>query len=204
MKAVTTYSDAFLQANDGDIKCAETQDEATQITLYRSVTYQDMVHESSVCFSHIQKPTPVQYTTVTVSLTVSGNMREWDRAFSFTAAVDDGDPVSFTLMHAEEFELASIPIGAKLRLTMLAPDYEVTSAFGDDTEGESCLTLPSVPEEGGTVVFRADRSAQLSTGVSSDSGSSHMFVLMAVFLCFALHFVWNRKILSNNREENDL
>lgn len=204
LKAVTTYSDAFLQANDGDIKCAETQDEATQITLYRSVTYQDMVHESSVCFSHIQKPTPVQYTTVTVKLTVSGNMREWDRAFPFTAAVDDGDPVSFTLMHAGEFELEDIPIGAKLRVTMFAQDYEVTSAFGDDTEGESCLTLPSVPEEGGTVVFRADRSAQLSTGVSSDSGSSHMLVLMAVFLCFTLHFVWNRNILSNNREENDL
>lgn len=204
LKAVTTYSDAFLQANDGDIKCAETQDEATQITLYRSVTYQDMVHESSVCFSHIQKPTPVQYTTVTVKLTVSGNMREWDRAFPFTAAVDDGDPVSFTLMHAGEFELEDIPIGAKLRVTMFAQDYEVTSAFGDDTEGESCLTLPSVPEEGGTVVFRANRSAQLSTGVSSDSGSSHMLVLMAVFLCFTLHFVWNRNILSNNREENDL
>ena len=204
LKAVTTYSDAFLQANDGDIKCAETPDEATQITLYRSVTYQDMVHESSVCFSHIQKPTPVQYTTVTVKLTVSGNMREWDLAFPFTAAVDDGDPVSFTLMHAGEFELEDIPIGAKLRVTMFAQDYEVTSAFGDVTEGESSLTLSSVPEGGGTILFQADRSVQLSTGVRSDSGASHMLVLMAVFLCFTLHFVWNRNILSNNREENDL
>ena len=163
-----------------------------------------MVHESSVGFSHIQKPTPVQYTTITVKLTVSGNMREWDRAFPFTAAVDDGDPVSFTLMHAEEFELEDIPIGAKLTLSILAPDYEVTSAFGDVTEGERSLTLSSVPEGGGTILFQADRSVQLSTGVRSDSGASHMLVLMAVFLCFTLHFVWNRKILSNNREENDL
>ena len=131
-------------------------------------------------------------------------MREWDRTFPFTAAVDDGEPISFTLMHAEEFELEDIPIGAKLRVMMLAADYDVTSAFGDDTEGESSLTLSSVPEGGGTIVFRADRSVQLSTGVSSDGGSSHMLVLMAVFLCFTLHFVWNRKSLSYNREENNL
>ena len=87
---------------------------------------------------------------------------------------------------------------------MFAPDYEVTSVFGDVTEGESSLTLSSVPEGGGTILFQADRSVQLSTGVRSDSGASHMLVLMAVFLCFTLHFVWNRKILSNNREENDL
>lgn len=199
-----TQDNVYLRAAPDNVSSVASADQASYLTVYTPVTYNDTVRESSVCFSHIQKPPPVQSTTVTVSLTVSGNMREWDRAFSFTAAVDDGDPVSFTLMHAEEFELASIPIGAKLRLTMLAPDYEVTSAFGDDTEGESCLTLPSVPEEGGTVVFRADRSAQLSTGVSSDSGSSHMLVLMAVFLCFTLHFVWNRNILSNNREENVL
>jgi hypothetical protein len=163
-----------------------------------------MIHESSATFCHAQKPPPVQYTTVTVRLTVGGNMREWDRAFPFTAAVDDGDPVSFTLMHAGEFELEGIPIGAKLTLSMLAPDYEVASVFGDDTEGESSLTIPSVPEGGGTILFQADRSVQLSTGVRSDSGASHMLVLMAVFLCFTLYFVWNRKILSNNREENDL
>ena len=204
LKAPAGSAYGFLRVKSGEIKCADTREEATQITLYRSVTYQDMVHESSVCFSHIQKPTPVQYTTVTVRLTVGGNMREWDRAFPFTAAVDDGDPVSFTLVHAGEFELEDIPIGAKLRVTMFAQDYEVTSAFGDVTEGESSLTLSSVPEGGGTILFQADRSVQLSTGVRSDSGASHMLVLMAVFLCFTLHFVWNRKILSNNREENDL
>ena len=204
LKAPAGTSYGFLQAKSGGIKCADTWEEATQITLYRSVTYQDMVHESSVCFSHIQKPPPVQNTTVTIRLTVGGNMREWDRAFPFTAAVDDGDPVSFTLMHAEEFELENIPIGAKLTVAMLAQDYEVTSVFGDVTEGESSLTLSSVPEEGGTILFQADRSVQLSTGVRSDSGASHMLVLMAVFLCFTLQFVWNRKILSNNREENDL
>ena len=187
LKAVTTYSDAFLQANDGDIKCSETQDEATQITLYRSVTYQDMVHESSVCFSHIQKPPPVQNTTVTIRLTVGGNMREWDRAFPFTAAVDDGDPVSFTLMHAEEFELADIPIGAKLTVTVLAPDYEVTSAFGDDTEGENSLTLSSVSEGGGTIVFQAIRDWELHTGISPGRRNVPSLMLTGILSGLALY-----------------
>lgn len=199
-----TRDSVYLRATSNSINSVASADQASYLTVYTPVTYNDAVREKTVCFSHSQKPPPVQYTTVTVKLTVGGNMREWDRAFPFTAAVDDGDPVSFTLMHAGEFELEDIPIGAKLTISMLAADYEVTSAFGDDTEGESCLTLSSVPEEGGTILFQADRSVQLSTGVSSDSGSSHMLVLMAVFLCFALHFVWNRKILSNNREENDL
>ena len=199
-----TQDNVYLRATPDTVSSVASADQASYLTVYTPVTYNDTVRESSVCFSHSQKPPPVQNTTVTVKLTVSGNMREWDRAFPFTAAVDDGDPVSFTLMHAEEFELEDIPIGAKLRVTMFAQDYEVTSAFGDVTEGESSLTLSSVPEGGGTILFQADRSVQLSTGVRSDSGASHMLVLMAVFLCFTLHFVWNRKILSNNREENDL
>lgn len=199
-----TRDSVYLRATPNSINSVASADQASYLTVYTPVTYNDAVREKTVCFSHAQKPPPVQNTTVTVKLTVSGNMREWDRAFPFTAAVDDGDPVSFTLVHAGEFELEDIPIGAKLRVTMFAQDYEVTSAFGDVTEGESSLTLSSVPEGGGTILFQADRSAQLSTGVRSDSGASHMLVLMAVFLCFTLHFVWNRKILSNNREENDL
>ena len=199
-----TQDNVYLRATSNSISSVASADQASYLTVYTPVTYNDAVREKTVCFSHAQKPPPVQYTTVTVRLTVGGNMREWDRAFPFTAAVDDGDPVSFTLMHAGEFELEDIPIGAKLRVTMFAPDYEVTSVFGDVTEGESSLTLSSVPEGGGTILFQADRSVQLSTGVRSDSGASHMLVLMAVFLCFTLHFVWNRKILSNNREENDL
>ena len=207
LKAITTYSDAFLQANDGDIKCAETQDEATQITLYRSVTYQDMVHESSVCFSHAQKPPPVQNTTVTVKLTVGGNMREWDRAFPFTAAVDDGDPVSFTLMHAGEFELEDIPIGAKLRVAMLAPDYEVTSVFGDETEGESSLTLSSVPEEGGTIVFQAIRDWELRTGIRPGRRNVHSLMLTVILLGLALYpfisvQIQHRRIPTNTRRKN--
>ena len=207
LKAVTTYSDAFLQANDGDIKCAETQDEATQITLYRSVTYQDTVYKSTVCFIHSQKPPPVQYTTVTVRLTVGGNMREWDRAFPFTAAMDDGYPVSFTLMHAGEFELEDIPIGAKLTVAMLAPDYEVTSVFGVETEGESSLTLSFVPEEGGTIVFQAIREWELRTGISPGRRNVHSLVLTVILSGLALYpfisvQIQHRRIPTNTRRKN--
>ena len=204
LKAPAGTSYGFLQAKSGGIKCAETPAEATQITLYRSVLYQDSVYESFISFSCSKKPPPVQNTTVTIKLLVGGNMGLRDRSFPFTAAVNDGDPIFFTLMHTAEYILEDIPIGAKLTVSMEAPDYELTSSFGGSTEGESSLTLSSAPEGGGTILFQADRNVQLSTGVRSDSDASHMLVLMAVFLCFTLHFVWNRKILSNNREENDL
>ncbi|MBR3238934.1 MAG: hypothetical protein IKF99_10910, partial [Oscillospiraceae bacterium] len=187
LKAPAGSAYGFLRVKPGEIKCADTREEATQITLYRSVTYQDMVHESSVCFSHIQKPTPVQYTTVTVRLTVGGNMREWDRAFPFTAAVDDGDPVSFTLVHAGEFELEDIPIGAKLRVTMFAQDYEVTSAFGDVTEGESSLTLSSVPEGDGTIVFQAIRDWEIHTGISPGRENVPSLMLTGILSGLALY-----------------
>ena len=107
-------------------------------------------------------------------------------------------------MHTAEYVLEDIPIGAKLTVGMEAPDYELTSSFGGSAEGEGSLTVLSVPEGGGTIIFQANRDVELSTGIRSDSSAACMFVLMAVFLCFTLQFVWNRKILSNNREENDL
>ena len=182
-----TQDNVYLRAAPDNVSSVASADQASYLTVYTPVTYNDTVRESSVCFSHAQKPPPVQYTTVTVKLTVGGNMREWDRAFPFTAAVDDGDPVSFTLMHAGEFELEDIPIGAKLTVTMLAPDYEVTSAFGDVTEGESSLTLSSVPEGGGTLVFQAIRDWELRTGISPGRENVPFLMLTGILSGLAMY-----------------
>lgn len=118
---------------------------------------------------------------------VGGNMGERSRSFPFQVSVNDGDAVSFTLAHSEDFVLEDIPVGAKLTIGMEAPDYVLTSSFGDSVEGESSLSILSMPEEGGTIVFQANREGVLNTGMRPGSRYAYTAVLVAVFSGFTLH-----------------
>lgn len=113
---------------------------------------------------------------------VGGNIGDRNREFSFTAAVDDIDPISFTLAHTEEFLLEDIPIGAKLTVRMETSDYVLRSSFGDSVEGESSLSIPSFPAEGGTILFQAKRETELNTGIHYSNRSVYLFILTTVFL----------------------
>ena len=70
---------------------------------------------------------------------------------------------------------------------MFAQDYEVTSAFGDVTEGERSLTLSSVPEGGGTIVFQAIRDWEIHTGISPGRENVPSLMLTGILSGLALY-----------------
>ena len=177
-----TKDNVYLQAASDTVYCVASADEASYLTVYTPVIYNDTVREKTVSFSHSEKPPPAQNSSARIKLMVGGNIGERNREFSFTAAVDDIDPISFTLAHTEEFLLEDIPIGAKLTVRMETSDYVLRSSFGDSVEGESSLSIPSFPAEGGTILFQAKRETELNTGIHYSNRSVYLFILTTVFL----------------------
>ena len=183
---LTTNDNVYLRVTPDTISSVKSADQASYLTLYQPVNFYDIIQEKTIYFRHTEKPAPVQHTTVRIKLMVGGNMGERDRSFSFHATVNNGDAVSFTLARSEDFVLEEIPVGAKLTVNMEAPDYMLTSSFGDSVEGERSLTILSMPEEGGTIVFRAIREGVLNTGIKPAGRDGYTAVLVAVFSGFVL------------------
>ena len=177
-----TKDNVYLRATSDTVYSVASADEASYLTVYTPVIYNDNVREKTVSFSHSEKPPPAQNSSARIKLMVGGNIGDRNREFSFTAAVDDIDPISFTLAHTEEFLLEDIPIGAKLTVRMETSDYVLRSSFGDSVEGESSLSIPSFPAEGGTILFQAKRETELNTGIHYSNRSVYLFILTTVFL----------------------
>lgn len=183
-----TKDNVYLRATSDTVYSVASADEASYLTVYTPVIYNDNVREKTVSFSHSEKPPHVQNTTARIKLMVGGNIGDRKREFSFTAAVDDKDPISFTLAHTEEFLLEDIPIGAKLTVRMETSDHVSRSSFGDSVEGESSLSVPSFPAEGGTILYQAKRETELNTGIHYGNRSVYLFILTTAFVYeFCIH-----------------
>ena len=112
-------------------------------------------------------------------------MSERDRYFPFQVSVGGEETRTFTLSHKGEFVLNDIPIGSELMVSMEAPDYNIRASFNEDEETEDTLTVSSVPADGGTIVFRAEREAQLETGIRTRN-SLCTTILIVIFLGLAM------------------
>jgi len=175
----------YLKATASEISCVEGNDNPTQFNIYRWVSFNDAIKETTVSFSHTGIPS-VLNAAIKIKLQVTGNIGERDREFPFYVSVGGEETRTFSLSHQGEYVLDEILIGSSLTVSMEAPGYQIKAVFNDgaETEGES-LTVSSVPADGGTIIFHADRNAELSTGIRTGSGA-YTFVLMAVFLSLAL------------------
>jgi hypothetical protein len=192
-----TADNYYLLVSSGEMMGVTSADEASELTIYRFVTYNDTVYESSVRFIHEEKPPPVLNTSVTIKLLVSGNVGERDRDFLFYASVNGGEEKTFSLSHQGECVLGEIPIGSELTVSMEAPGYQISASFDDGEETEDSLTVSSVPTAGGMIVFSAKCNAKLETGIHMNS-SGYMYVLMAVFLGLLSQPLINIRMKSNS------
>ena len=198
-----TADNYYLLVSSGKMTGVTSVDEASELTIYRLVTYNDTVYESSVRFIHEEKPPPVLDISVTIKLLVGGNVGERDRDFLFYASVNGGEAKTFSLSHQGEYVLNEIPIGSALTINMEAPNYHIKAVYNDGDKMENGLTVSGVPPDGGTVIFYAKCNAKLETGIQNHS-RCYVCVLMAVFLGVVLQpFIKTRvKTKTKTKEKN--
>ena len=188
-----TVTNIYLKVTSDGITGVTSADEATHLTVYRQVTCNDTVYESSMSFSHMEKPPPVLKTSVKVTLMVTGNVGERNRDFLFSDSVDGAETHEFSLSHKGEYVLDEIPIGSELTVRMEAPGYQINASFQNGEIEKNSLTVSGVPPDGGTLIFYANCDAELKTGIHTGS-DAYAIVLTLSFFGLALQPLLKNKL----------
>ncbi len=140
---------------------------------------------------------------LTVSKTVSGNMGEQDKPFSFTVTVPgatvavsavktnaagteepvtltpSGGVYSFTLMHGESMKLPGMPVNASVTAAEgSASPYTTYYKADSAAEAAGSSAAVTIAEAGNTVAFRNNNSQSVDTGVLLDN--TPYLVIMSV------------------------
>ncbi len=133
-------------------------------------------------------------TTITITKTVSGNMGDQSKEFTFTYKVGaTGTERTFTLKHGGSQTLENLKIGETLYIKE-ATDYVKTVTY-TVTDGDETKTITAeekdgwyqIPVAAGTVVnFNNTKNATIDTGITTDSIPYILLLTMAVIGAGAL------------------
>ena len=169
----------------------ESWDGGTTESLSTTVAIQGGRTSGVVCTNTYQKPT----TEITVNKQVSGNMGDQSKAFTFTYKTEaNGTERTFTLKHSESKTLENLKIGETLYIKEYT-DYTktVTYIVTDADKNETTITVQEkdgwyqIPVAAGTVVnFNNNKSANIDTGVATDSLPYILLMTLAVIGAGAL------------------
>lgn len=133
-------------------------------------------------------------TDVTVTKTVSGNMGDQNKEFTFTYKVgESGTEGKFSLKHSQTKTLENLTIGETLYIKEVT-DYVKTVTYtvtdGDETKSITAEEKDGwyqIPVAAGTVVnFNNTKNANIDTGVTTDSIPYVLLLTMAVIGAGAL------------------
>jgi len=134
-----------------------------------------------------------------VTKTVTGNMSDQNKEFSFTASVVDGsmnnvtfvhsngtegtittDTFTFTLKHNEWIEFDGLTIGSQLKVVEAGSAYTV---YVDDVLSTDCTGIKEVESDGSTTIaFTNTNQVDIDTGIEM---TSYPFILMLSFVTVA-------------------
>ena len=144
--------------------------------------------------SQVEVTNTLKTTDVTVKKTVSGNMGDRSKEFTFTVLVSDaetnGRPVgfnvpegvtydaeqktaTFTLHHNTEVTLTNIPIGSFVTVTEIPDGYTATAKLNDQiftlTQNNTSAEFKITDAAADTIVFNNEKVVDVDTGISLDS-----------------------------------
>ena len=114
---------------------------------------------------------PAAY-SLTIAKTVSGNMADTSKEFTFKVTIDSVDQPTFTLKHGQSTTI-SVPVGAEVSVTEDRGGYEYSlksitgiTVYTDNKENGISFTMPN---EDSTVTFNNNKDVSIDTGVTLDS-----------------------------------
>lgn len=158
-------------------------------------------------------------TDIGIGKTVTGNMGDRSKAFSFSAYAYDADgtvvknvtsaqggvsvnadtgEITFTLKHGETIYLSEVPVGGKVVVTEEATGYvttvaNATLAAASPAGSNAVATAEDIPETGLTITFTNHNSAEVDTGILLDS-LPYVLILAVVGAALVLWFIRKRRV----------
>ncbi len=112
--------------------------------------------------------------TLTVKKTVSGNMADMTKAFTFTVTVNQGTPQTFQLK-ADGTKEITVPVGAVVTVSEEPDGYTNTIGNGTTSDleyaaGEDKKSISfTMPNKNVTVVVNNEKTATIDTGIGLDT-----------------------------------
>lgn len=187
---------------EGETDVFSTEKNPT-VTPQDDTSYQLTVIDSNGCeVVAVMKVTVLKTVDVTIAKEVTGNFGDRTREFSFTVAINHGDPDSFSLAHGEEHTLKDLLLDAVITLTEDDSGYDVTVTA-------SGITSPITPNEGiytievseltgdMTITVTNHKSTTIDTGISLDS-LPYIIILALVIAGITVIFIRKRRISSED------